>query len=207
VIPFREGVVKGFLHRPETPNGVGLVVTRGAGANAAAPMLVAVAEFLTETGVTVLRCDLPFRQKRPFGPPPPSAGNEDRAGLEAAVQAMRRIAGGPVVLGGHSYGGRQSTMLAAEKPGVCDALVLFSYPLHPPDKPAQARTAHLPNLQTPSLFIHGTKDPFGTIEEMTAALKLIPGRTELKIIEGAGHDLKKGKFDLNFLKAYFAAVA
>ncbi len=178
-----------------------------AGANAAAPMLVAVAEFLTETGVTVLRCDLPFRQKRLFGPSAPSAANEDRAGLEAAVQAMRRIAGGPVVLGGHSYGGRQSTMLAAEKPGVCDALVLFSYPLHPPDKPAQARTAHLPNLQTPSLFIHGTKDPFGTIEEMTAALKLIPGRTELKIIEGAGHDLKKGTFDLNFLKAYFAAVA
>jgi predicted alpha/beta-hydrolase family hydrolase len=97
-------------------------------------------------------------------------------------------------LGGHSYGGRQATMLCAEEAGLVDGLVLMSYPLHPPRKPEQLRTQHLPQLHTPSLFIEGTRDPFGSIEEMEAALKLIPGRTELFKVEGAGHDLgMKGK--------------
>ncbi len=93
------------------------------------------------------------------------------------------------MLGGHSYGGRQATMLAAEEPEVADALLLLSYPLHPPEKPEQLRTAHFPQLQTPALFVHGTKDPFGTIEEMQAALKLIPAATQLMVAEKAGHAL------------------
>jgi hypothetical protein len=107
---------------------------------------------------------------------------------------MRKLAAGPVYLGGHSYGGRQSTMLAAEAPGLGEALLLMSYPLHAPGKPGQPRTAHFPGLQTPALFVHGTKDPFGTIDELTAALPLIPARTDLITVEGAGHDLNRAKF-------------
>ncbi len=107
---------------------------------------------------------------------------------------MRQLAGRRVFLGGHSYGGRQSTMLCAEDPDLVDGLLLLSYPLHPPRKPEQLRTQHLPNLRTPSLFIEGTRDPFGSIEEMEAAIRLIPARTQLLKIEGAGHDLGfKGK--------------
>jgi predicted alpha/beta-hydrolase family hydrolase len=73
-------------------------------------------------------------------------------------------------------------------------LLLLSYPLHPPRKPEQLRIQHLPNLRTPSLFVHGTRDPFGNIEEISKALDLIPAKTELMTVEGAGHDLGfKGK--------------
>ena len=72
---------------------------------------------------------------------------------------------------------------------MADALLLLSYPLHPPRKAEQLRTQHFPQLQTPSLFIHGTRDPFGSIEEMTAALAAIPARHQLIAIEKVGHEL------------------
>jgi predicted alpha/beta-hydrolase family hydrolase len=92
-------------------------------------------------------------------------------------------------LGGHSYGGRQASMLAAGDPGLVEGLLLLSYPLHPPQRPSELRTAHFPRLQTPALFVYGVRDGFGSMEEMTAALKLIPARTELLAIDGAGHEL------------------
>jgi uncharacterized protein len=80
-------------------------------------------------------------------------------------------------------------MLAADKTGLVDALLLLSYPLHPPQKPGELRTAHFPRLQTPALFVSGTCDGFGSIDELGSALKLIPARTELLSITGAGHEL------------------
>ena len=185
-----------FIHRPEAPNGQGLVLTHGAGGNSKAPLLVLIADAFCAAGFTVLRCDMAFRQHKPFGPPSPATSANDRASLRAAVASMRKMVNGPVILGGHSYGGRQSTMLAAEEPGLVEALLLLSYPLHPPGKPGQPRTAHFPALSTPALFVHGTKDPFGTIEELSEALKLIPAKTELIALEGAGHDLNRAKFGL-----------
>ncbi len=85
-------------------------------------------------------------------------------------------------------------MLCAEEPGLVEGLLLLSYPLHPPRKPGQLRIQHLPDLRTPSLFVEGTRDPFGTIEEIENAMKLIPAKTRLLTVEGAGHDLGyKGK--------------
>ena len=186
--------VHGYLHRPANPTGDGLVLGHGAGSNAQAPLLIAVAETFALAGFIVLRCDLPYRQARRYGPPGPGDAARDRDGLRNAVSAVRRMATGRMFLGGHSYGGRQATMLCAEESRLVDGLVLMSYPLHPPRKPEQLRTQHLPQLHTPSLFIEGTRDPFGSIEEMEAAIKLIPGRTELFKVEGAGHDLgMKGK--------------
>jgi len=106
-----------------------------------------------------------------------------------AVGALRGIASGRIFLGGHSYGGRQSSMLCAEEPELAQGLLLMSYPLHPPRKPEQRRVQHLPRLRTPSLFVSGTRDPFGSIAEMEDALRLIPAPTRLVPVEGAGHDL------------------
>jgi predicted alpha/beta-hydrolase family hydrolase len=187
-------VVRGYLHTPQTANGHALILTHGAGGNANAPLLVALAETFTSHGYTALRCDLPFRQAKSFGPPFPAQAARDRAGLRNAVELIRKQVSGKVFLGGHSYGGRQSTMLCAEEPDLTAGLLLLSYPLHPPRKPDQLRTQHLPDLRTPSLFVHGTRDPFGTIEEMTKAMHLVPAKTELLTVEGAGHDLGfKGK--------------
>jgi predicted alpha/beta-hydrolase family hydrolase len=80
-------------------------------------------------------------------------------------------------------------MLAATEPGLVDRLLLLSYPLHPPQRPDELRTGHFPRLQVPALFVHGTRDGFGSIDELAAALKLIPARTELLPITGAGHEL------------------
>jgi predicted alpha/beta-hydrolase family hydrolase len=94
-------------------------------------------------------------------------------------------------------------MLAAAEPGLVAGLLLLSYPLHPPKKPEQLRTQHFPSLRTPGVFVHGAADPFGSIAEMKQALSLIPARTQLLTIEGAGHDLKGGRFDPNWIAAAF----
>jgi uncharacterized protein len=190
--------VRGYLHKASGA-AEGMVLTHGAGGNCNAPLLLAVADAFQDAGVTVLRCDLPFRQQRPSGPPRPADAAKDRAGLRAAVAAMREPVTGRMVLAGLSYGGRQASMLAAEEPQLVEALVLLSYPLHPPGKPAQMRTGHFPQLRSRALFVHGSKDPFGSTAEMEAALKIITVPHELMVIEGAGHDLRRGRFDLSLL--------
>lgn len=181
--------VRGFLHRPEHGSGDGLVLAHGAGGNSNSPLLITVAGAFAGSGFTVLRCDLPYRQNRPYGPPRPGDAERDRDGLRNAVAALRKLGCRRMFLGGHSYGGRQATILCAAEPDLVAGLLLLSYPLHPPRKPAQLRVQHLPRLQVPALFVHGTRDPFGTIEEMEAALGMIPAKTKLLRVDGTGHDL------------------
>ena len=181
--------VRGFIYSPHTPNNHVLILTHGAGGNCNAPLLVALAETFCGDGYAVLRCDLPYRQQRPTGPPFPGQAERDREGLRNAVLAMRKQVAGKIFLGGHSYGGRQASILCAAEPELVSGLLLLSYPLHPPRKPDQLRVQHLPNLRTPSLFIHGTRDPFGSIDEIEKALALIPAKHELLKVDGAGHDL------------------
>lgn len=200
---FAQGSVRGFLHRPDSGDERGLVLTHGAGGNCRAPLLVAAAEAFSETGFAVLRCDLPFRQRRPTGPPSPSGAAADRTGLREAVAIMRDMMAGPVFLGGQSYGGRQATLLAAAEPKLVSGLLLFSYPLHPPGQPERLRTEHFPLLRTPALFVQGTADPFGTLAELRDAIPLIPGPAQLLAIDGAGHDLRRGRFDLAMVVAAF----
>jgi uncharacterized protein len=196
VIPFEQSGVRGFLHRPGGADGRGLVLTHGAGGNCRAPLLIAAAEAFCAEGVSVLRCDLPFRQQRATGPPSPATAAADREGLRRAVDAMRELVAGQIILGGQSYGGRQATMLAADEPEVASALLLFSYPLHPPGKPDRLRTEHFPRLRVSAVFVHGTSDPFGSPQELRSAVALIPAHTGIIPIVGAGHDLKRGRFDL-----------
>jgi hypothetical protein len=106
---------------------------------------------------------------------------------------MRRETSGRIFLGGHSYGGRQASMLAAAAPEVAERLLLLSYPLHPPQRLDQMRTGHFPSLQTPALFVSGERDGFGTQAEMETAMKLIPARTELLMVAGSGHELMTAK--------------
>src|SRR5260370_1202566 len=124
-----------------------------------------------------------------------------------AMAVLCKGVAGRLFLGGRSYGGRQATMLCAAEPGLVSGLLLLSYPLHPPRKPEQLRVQHLPNLRTPSLLVHGTRDPFGSIEEMKKAIDLIPAKNELLEVEGAGHDLGfKGKSQVQELRARILAA-
>src|SRR5262249_55033371 len=166
----------------------GLVLAHGAGSDHRAPLLIAVADALAAAGVSVLRCDLPFRHTRASGPPSPAGAARDRQGLAVALGTLP--AKGRRFLGGHSYGGRQASMLLAESPQVAEALLLLSYPLHPPSKPERARVAHLGHIRVPTLFVHGERDPFGTIAEINAARALVAAPTSLLVLARAAHALK-----------------
>ena len=210
--PFHEAVgdgltVRGMLHAPPGSGEHGLVLTHGAGSSSDSPLLVALAEALATRGVVVLRCDLPFRQARPHGPPSPAGAARDRAGLRAAVAALARTGPRRVGLGGHSYGGRQATLLAAEEPAVAGALLLLAYPLHPPGRPGQLRVAHFPRLRTPALFVHGTTDPFGSVPLLRNALTAIPAPTALHLEPGVGHDLGGSRRSRTALPELAARVA
>jgi predicted alpha/beta-hydrolase family hydrolase len=183
------------------------VLTHGAGGNCRAPLLVAAADAFAAAALCVLRCDLPFRQRRPTGPPSPSSSAADRAGLKEAAAAMRKLVAGPVYLGGQSYGGRQATMLAADEPELPGGLLLLSYPLHPPGKPERLRIEHFPRIHVPVLFVHGSRDPFGAIAELRRAVAQIPGQSQIIPVEEAGHDLRRGRFDLGAVATAFMALA
>jgi hypothetical protein len=152
-------------------------------------VLRAVADAFAARRTTVLRCDLPFRQARAKGPPSPAGAARDRAGLRRAVELMRARCPGRVLLGGASYGGRQATLLAAERPGLVDGLLLLAYPLHAPGRPEAPRAQHFPKIRVPAVFVHGSRDPFATIAELDAARATLGGPSSLIRIDDDGHDL------------------
>ncbi|BBZ35512.1 alpha/beta hydrolase [Mycolicibacterium confluentis] len=185
--------IAGVAHEPDgTPQGT-VVLTHGAGGNRESPMLIRLCDEWASRGWLAVRYNLPYRRRRPKGPPSGSA-KADQAGVAEAVEAARAL-GGPVIAGGHSYGGRMTSMAVAEGAHV-DVLTLFSYPLHPPGKPERARTEHLPAITVPTVFTHGTSDPFGTIDELRTAAELVTGPTEIVEITGGRHDLGSKTLDV-----------
>lgn len=186
--------IAGVAHQPDgTPKGIA-VLTHGAGGNRDSALLQQVCAQWAELGWLAVRYNLPYRRRRPKGPPSGSAAT-DRAGIVEAIELCRRLADGPLIAGGHSYGGRQTSMVVAADQAV-DVLTLFSYPVHPPGKPERPRTEHLPDITVPTVFTHGTSDPFGTIAELRDAAALIAAPTEIVEITGARHDLGSKKLDV-----------
>ncbi|WP_193044569.1 alpha/beta hydrolase family protein [Mycolicibacterium baixiangningiae] len=188
--------IAGIAHEPAgDPAGV-VLLTHGAGGSSDAPMLVRICDEWAGRGWLAIRYNLPFRRARPKGPPRQGAAATDREGVAEAVSVARGLTDGPVIAGGHSYGGRMTSMTVAGDGVAVDVLTLFSYPLHPPGKPERARTEHLPRIGVPTVFTHGTADPFGSIDELTAAAALVGGPTELVEITGARHDLGSKTLDV-----------
>jgi len=181
--------VVGDLFRPSTVTGPPVVLAHGAGGNRSNALLQSLAVTFAESGSPALVIDLPYRQKRPKGPPSPSGAARDRSGIREAVNALAVEYPGPIIAGGSSYGGRQASMLAADAPEGLAGLLLLSYPLHPPGKPEKLRTEHLAQIRVPTMFAHGTRDPFGSPSEMESAVGLTSGRTRLLLLEGARHGL------------------
>lgn len=187
--------IAGIVHAPNgTPTGV-VLLTHGAGGSREAPLLIRICDQWAQRGWLAVRYNLPYRRRRPKGPPSGSA-KADQDGVVEAVELARTLTDGPVLAGGHSYGGRMTSMVAADQRAPLDVLTLFSYPLHPPGKPERARTEHLPRITAPAVFTHGTSDPFGSIDELREAALLLTSPHEIVEITGARHDLGSKVLDV-----------
>lgn len=166
----------------------GFLLFHGAGADRDSATLVAVEAAVQRAHPKVVtdRVNFPYRL-RPGKRPP------DRAPvlLQAVRDAAAAIPRGPIVLGGRSMGGRMASMAVGDEtdPLLADGLVLISYPLHPPGKPDRLRVEHFPRLHVPCLFVHGTRDAFGTPDELTEWTATIPGPVEHVWIERGTHAL------------------
>jgi uncharacterized protein len=187
--------IAGIAHEPTgTASGV-VVLTHGAGGSRESKLLQQVCDEWARRGWLAVRYNLPYRRRRPKGPPSGSAVS-DRTGIVEAITLCRGLAEGPLIAGGHSYGGRQTSLVVAANEAPVDVLTLFSYPVHPPGKPERPRTEHLPDITVPTVFTYGTSDPFGTPAEVRDAAALIAGPTELVEITGARHDLGSKTLDV-----------
>ena len=169
----------------------GMVLFPGSGSSSQHSSLVAIEEAVAP--LPVMRRDFPYRiAGKPFPDTPPVLMRSVREHVREAADSL----GVPVsslVIGGRSMGGRICSMVVADTDDPLDVagLVLISYPLHPPAKPAQLRTAHLGNVKVPTLCISGTKDSFGTPEELRDAFAAVPAPVEWSWIEGARHELAR----------------
>jgi uncharacterized protein len=190
--------IAGVAHQPDgTPRGM-VVLTHGAGGSRESKLLQQVCDEWARRGWLAVRYNLPYRRRRPTGPPSGS-GAGDRAGIVEAITLCRGLADGPLIAGGHSYGGRQTSMVVASREAPASkiaVLTLFSYPVHPPGKPERPRTEHLPDITVPTVFTHGTSDPFGTLAEVRDAAAMIAAPTEVVEITGARHDLGSKTLDV-----------
>ena len=190
--------IAGIAHQPGgKPTGT-VVLTHGAGGSRESPLLVKICDEWASRGWLAVRYNLPYRRRRPKGPPSGSA-TADQAGVVEAIELAHTLTSGPVIAGGHSYGGRMTSMVVADKAAEVAALTLFSYPLHPPGKPERPRTEHLGSITVPTAFTHGTADPFGTIDELRSAAALIAAPTEIVEVTGARHDLGSKSLDVAVL--------
>jgi hypothetical protein len=187
--------IAGVAHEPKGKAKGAIVLTHGAGGSRESPLLIRICDEWARRGWLAVRYNLPYRRRRPKGPPSGSAAT-DQAGVVEAIELARTLTKGPVIAGGHSYGGRMTSMVLAEQVTAVDVLTLFSYPLHPPGKPERVRTEHLPRITVPTVFTHGTADPFGTIDELRPAAALIPATTEIVEVTGARHDLGSKTLDV-----------
>jgi predicted alpha/beta-hydrolase family hydrolase len=170
---------------------VGLVLTPGASARRDQSGLVAIDEAVTNVGLTVERVDFPGPAAGKRRPDPPAVCIDT---IRTATSELADRLGVPtrrVGIGGRSMGGRMCSMAAAEGLEVA-ALVLVSYPLHPPGRPERLRTAHFPDLDLPCLFVSGRRDPFAAPAELERETEAIPGVVTLAFVDG-DHSLRKSE--------------
>jgi uncharacterized protein len=167
----------------------GLILTPGASARRDHPGLVAIDLAVTQVGVVVERVEFPGQAAGKRRPDPPAVCIET---IRTATSELADRLGVPtsrVAVGGRSMGGRMCSMAVAEGLEVA-ALVLVSYPLHPPGRPDKLRTAHFPDLHLPCLFVSGRRDAFGGPDELRHQAEAIPGPVTLEFVDG-DHSLRK----------------
>lgn len=177
--------VSAALHLPKEPTKIAVLLAHGAGANMQSEFMVAFAEGLAERGLATLRFNFPYLDGDKRRPPDPTPVLQ-RTLMSAAALLRAEVAPEKLVIGGKSMGGRMASMVAA-KGFACEGLLLLGYPLHPPKKPTSLRTAHLPSIQTPTLFVQGTRDTLCDLDLLRPVLETMGKRARLHVVAGGDH--------------------
>jgi predicted alpha/beta-hydrolase family hydrolase len=190
-IPAEGGTLVPALRYPSTPAAPVLLLAHGAGAGQRSAFMAGFAEAMAARGVTAITFDFPYITERRRVPDRAAVLEAAWRAIIAHVAAMPSPA--PLVIGGKSMGGRMASRVLADsahpQPGVA-GLVLLGYPLHPPGRPDQPRTAHLPALLTPTLVVQGSNDAFGTEDEVRAAFAAVPAPVDWLFVAGGDHSFK-----------------
>ncbi len=192
----RDGVTALLYAAPKKERaGMTVILGHGAGANQMHPFMRLFASGLAARGFDAMTFNFVYMEQG-RGVPDPKAKLEScyRAVIQAA-QKHRKLKGNRVVIGGKSMGGRIASQVAAspESADNIAALVFLGYPLHPPGRPDKLRDAHLPQITAPMLFVQGSRDAFGTTDELRATIKRLHLPATLYAIEGGDHSLKVPK--------------
>lgn len=177
---------------------VTLILAHGAGAPQTHPFMTSFARGLSSRGVRVVTFNFLYKERGRRAPDPAARLEACYRNVIAAVRERRMHAGGRLLVGGKSMGGRiASQVVAADmstgaSPAV-DGLIFLGYPLHPPGRPEKLRAAHLPSIQAPMLFVQGSRDTFGTPDQLQPVLAGCAS-AELFVVDGADHSFKvRGK--------------
>ena len=190
-IPLAAGTTTGVHYQAEgSRRDVCLVLAHGAGAGQRHPFMTAIAGGLAARGIDVVTFDFPYMAQKRSVP--------DRAPVlescyERVIEVARSLGGtrrDGVFIGGKSMGGRIATQVASRAPDGIAGIVCLGYPLHPPGKPDQARTAHLPAITAPTLIVQGERDAFGTPAELEPVIRTMKAAATLHRVTGGDHSLK-----------------
>lgn len=174
----------------------GVVLFPGSGSSSQHPSLLAIADALAP--LKVARVDFPYRKAgKSFPDKTPVLVQCVRDEVRAFASRLG-VETSRVVIGGRSMGGRMCSMAVADRdePLEVAGLVLISYPLHPPKKPDQLRTAHLGGVNVPTVCVSGTRDDFGSPAELTVAFEVVPGRVQWHWVDNGRHELKGADDDV-----------
>jgi len=202
----------GLVYAAGAAGGAGatLVLAHGAGAPQTHPWMVSAAREVAARGIDVVTFNFLYAEAKRRAP---DRNDVLEATWRAALQAVRDRGGAAtrrLFIGGKSMGGRIATQVAAAASGGAgpvSGLVLLGYPLHPPGKPAQLRASHLPRVPAPMLFVQGSRDAFGTPEELEPVLQGLAPGSRLFVVEGGDHSLSSGRRGGASLDQVLARVA
>jgi hypothetical protein len=173
--------------------GVILILGHGAGANQTSPFMVSFAEALAARGIDLVTFNFSYSERGRRVPDPNSKLEACWRAVIETVRGRRRSHRDKLAIGGKSMGGRIASQVAAGGVGELAGLVFLGYPLHPPGRRDRFRTAHLPAVKAPMLFVQGSRDPFGTPDELRPIIAGLPSATELYVVEGGDHSFKVPK--------------
>ena len=168
----------------------GLLLAHGAGGGQKSRFMVDASRAMASRGITTATFDFPYMAAgRSVPDKAPVLEQSWRDAIEAA-RALDAFVGLPLFIGGKSMGGRIASHVAAQHIDGIAGLIFLGYPLHPPGRPEQRRDAHLPDIREPMLFVQGSRDQFGTAEDIRALLPRLKARAELFEVADGDHSFK-----------------